>query len=71
MNGTFPIHLRREFILSNGDHVMLGSTNMEMNIINETIATAYGPEYVVRELLGQEKSEPLRPPVNGNHYFVA
>lgn len=50
---------------------MLGSTNMEMNIINDTIATANGPEYIVRELLGQEKSKLLRHPVNGNHYFVA
>lgn len=70
-NGTFPMHLRREFVLTNGDHVILGSTDLEMDIIDQMIATANGPEYIVRELFGQDKSEPLRPILEGSRSFVA
>ena len=63
--------MRREFVLGNGDHVMLGSTDMEVDIINEVVATAHGPEYVVRELFGQDKHESLRPSLNSARSFAA
>lgn len=68
---TFPMHMRREFVLSSGDYVMLGSTDMEVDMVNETVATANGPNRIVRELFGHEKSEALRPPVGSAQSFLA
>lgn len=53
--------MRREFLLSDGRRSMLGSTDMEVNIINATVVTANGSAIVVQELFGQDKSPLFRP----------
>lgn len=53
--------MRREFVLGHSDHDMLGSTNMELDVIDEIAAFAHGPEYIVRKLSGQDKHENLKP----------
>ncbi|THW98391.1 hypothetical protein D6D13_10639 [Aureobasidium pullulans] len=71
VNGTFPMHLRREFVLSNGKHVMLGSTDLEVDIIDTIVATSSGSAHIVQELFGHQKSKPLRPQVGSAHRFMA
>lgn len=65
------MHMRREFVLSDGRHVLLGSTDMELDIVGETIATANGPQRVEQEVHGQEKNEALRPTDGVSRSFVA
>ena len=55
---TFPPHMRREFLLSDGRKVLWLSTNMT-HIFNP--GHQVGDAVIVRELFGQEKSLPFRP----------
>ncbi|THX61334.1 hypothetical protein D6C97_08284 [Aureobasidium pullulans] len=69
-NGTFPMHLRREFLMSDGTRIMLLTTDLDMVIPSGLmVATSGDAKVVIRELLGQEKSPDLRPLVAAS--FVA
>jgi hypothetical protein len=59
----FPPELRREFLLDNGQRILLGSRDLEKNWHNEIVFMGgdRNTARVVRELFGDEKSPAFRP----------
>jgi hypothetical protein len=59
----FPPELRREFLLDNGQRILLGSRDLEKNWDNEIVFMGGNKKAarVVRELFGDEKSLAFRP----------
>jgi hypothetical protein len=59
----FPPELRREFLLDNGQRILLGSRDLEKNWDNEIVFMGGNKKAarVVRELFGDEKSPAFRP----------
>jgi hypothetical protein len=59
----FPPELRREFLLNNGQRILLGLRDLEKNWDNEIVfmGGSRTTARVVRELFGDEKSPAFRP----------
>ncbi|KAI4732790.1 hypothetical protein E4T50_16646 [Aureobasidium sp. EXF-12298] len=56
-----PLELRREFLLDNGERVIVRSTDPDEDWYDELFVMGNSTARVVRELFGQEKSPPFRP----------
>ena len=56
-----PLSQRREFLLANGKRSLLLSRDMETQYNGTMIWGSEGTSIIVRELFGDEKSEPFRP----------
>ncbi|OQN97869.1 hypothetical protein B0A48_16180 [Cryoendolithus antarcticus] len=57
----FPLHLRREFLLTNGMRVIVASRDLDKDWQNEIFVMGNETTRVVREYVGMEKSAPFRP----------
>jgi hypothetical protein len=57
----FPLHQRREFLLDNGQRVIVASRDMEKSWNDEIFFTGETTARVVRELTGVDKSPPFQP----------
>jgi hypothetical protein len=58
-----PPHERREFLLDNGERVIVASRDAEKSWNNEIFTDGRSSARVVRELIGMEKSEFFRPTI--------
>jgi hypothetical protein len=56
----YPLYLRREFLLDNGQRVIVASRDMEKNWDNEIFFVGDTTARVVRELTGFDKSPPFQ-----------
>jgi hypothetical protein len=63
----FPPHLRREFVLENGETTLLGTTNLTSVHDGDIVVYFEDDEMketrIIRELHGKEKSPAFVPPV--------
>lgn len=67
----FPPELRREMLLENGERILLGTRDLEKDFVGEVVwlgGRRGGPKTarIVRELFGDEKSQPFRPSNSGS-----
>lgn len=56
-----PLAKRREFLLSNGERVIVANPDPKKSWANEVFFSANKTAKVVRELTGKDKSAPFRP----------
>jgi hypothetical protein len=59
-----PMHERREFLLDNGQRVIVASRDAAKSWDDEIFVIGDSSARVVRELFGAEKSEYFQPPTN-------
>lgn len=64
----FPPHLRREFLLDDGQVVLLLTRDTEKSWEEEIFTTANGTARVVKELQGMEKSPAFRPQLQAQRF---